>query len=46
MNGVTSITKYDNREMRAWAREIRTPSPSALRWFLIEQIMCFVVGML
>jgi hypothetical protein len=45
MSQVISITKYDDLEMRAWAREMRTPSPGALRWFLIEQIMCFVVGM-
>jgi hypothetical protein len=45
MSQLTLVTKYDDREMREWAREMRTPSPKALRWFLIEQILCLVAGM-
>jgi hypothetical protein len=44
MSQLTSVAKYDGREMGEWAREMRTPSPKALRCFLIEQIMCFVAG--
>ena len=46
MSHLTSVTKYDDREMREWAREMGAPSPKALRCFLIEQIMCFAAEML
>jgi hypothetical protein len=44
MSQVIPITKYDDGEMREWARGLGTPSPKAFRWFLIEQIVCLIAG--
>jgi hypothetical protein len=46
MKQVISIAKYDDREMQEWTWRMRTPSPKALRWFLIEQIVCLIAGIL
>jgi hypothetical protein len=45
MSQLTSMTKYDDREMKEWARNLRTPPPKALRSLLIEEIICFFAEM-